>query len=67
VFVVTDQDGTAKGDFYSHPFLISKTGEAPETNAAVADKSAPGNYCVFLLFLLLLMLMQLQVEKKASN
>ncbi|KAK5821938.1 hypothetical protein F5H01DRAFT_377778 [Linnemannia elongata] len=36
-FIVYDLDGILQGDFYSHPFVISATGEAPQT----ADKSAP--------------------------
>ncbi|KAF9141811.1 hypothetical protein BG015_001164, partial [Linnemannia schmuckeri] len=40
-FIVTDEVGNLQGDFYSHPFLISATGEAPETAAVVVDKSAP--------------------------
>lgn len=42
-FIVYDLDGILQGDFYSHPFVISATGEAPQT----ADKSAPGNYRIF--------------------
>ncbi|OAQ30614.1 hypothetical protein K457DRAFT_124966 [Linnemannia elongata AG-77] len=36
-FIVYDLDGILQGDFYSHPFVISATGEAPQTT----DKSAP--------------------------
>lgn len=50
VFVVNDENGNPQGDFYSHPFLISETGELPESAAAIADKSAPGKslrYCCY--------------------
>ncbi|KAK3829473.1 MAG: hypothetical protein JOS17DRAFT_817926 [Linnemannia elongata] len=40
-FIVSDRDGIPQGNFYSHPFVISTTGEAPETAAVVTDKSAP--------------------------
>ncbi|KAG9069143.1 hypothetical protein KI688_010038 [Linnemannia hyalina] len=39
-FIVSNRSGI-QGDFYSHPFLISTTGKAPESATVVADKSAP--------------------------
>ncbi|KAF9550712.1 hypothetical protein EC957_012029 [Mortierella hygrophila] len=40
-FIVSDRSGIPQGDFYSHPFFISATGEALGSAAVVADKSAP--------------------------
>lgn len=46
-FIVSDRDGIPQGNFYSHPFGITATGEPPQTAAVVTDKSAPGTYRIF--------------------